>query len=181
VVQVGHARSAIGAAQVLTERRQPLDIPIGWEASVYKHFLVPTDGSDLSAKAITHGVSLASALGATLTVVTVTAPLHVLAESPLLSSAPEEFAAYAANRISEEARRSLAAARMAAKLGNVPCDTLQVEHEQPHLGIIETAKSRGCDLIVMASHGRRGVSAILLGSETLKVLTHSTIPVLIYR
>ena len=149
---------------------------------MYKHVLVPTDGSDLSAKAITHGVSLASALGARLTVVTVTAPLHVLAESPLLgSNAPEEFAAYAANRISEEARRSLAAARMAAKLGKVACDTLQVEHEEPHMGIIDTAKSHACDLIVMASHGRRGVSAILLGSETLKVLTHSTIPVLVYR
>jgi nucleotide-binding universal stress UspA family protein len=143
---------------------------------------VPTDGSDLSAKAIAHGVSLANVLGATLTVVTVTDPLHIFAQRPLLlSNAPEAFADYAANRISEEARQSLAAARMAAKLGNVACDTFQVEHEQPHTAIIDTAKSRGCDLIVMASHGRRGMSAILLGSEALKVLTHSTVPVLVCR
>jgi nucleotide-binding universal stress UspA family protein len=149
---------------------------------MFRHILVPTDGSELSANAITQAVTLASALGATLTVVTVTEPLHIFAERPLLpSNAPDEIAAYEANRISEKASRSLAAARTTAKLANVPCDTLQVEYEQPYLGIIDAAKSRRCDLIVMASHGRRGISAILLGSETLKVLTHSTIPVLVYR
>jgi nucleotide-binding universal stress UspA family protein len=63
----------------------------------------------------------------------------------------------------------------------VSCETLHVEHEHPYRAIIDTANQRGCDLIVMASHGRRGVSAIVLGSETVKVLTHSTIPVLVYR
>ena len=69
----------------------------------------------------------------------------------------------------------------AAVAAGVPCDTVAIENEHPYRSIIDIAKHRGCDLIVMASHGRRGVSAILLGSETVKVLTHSAIPVLVYR
>ena len=69
----------------------------------------------------------------------------------------------------------------AAKLAGVDCDVLHVEHEQIYQAIIDAASARKCDLIVMASHGRRGVSAVLLGSETVKVLTHSKIPVLVYR
>lgn len=69
----------------------------------------------------------------------------------------------------------------AARASGVACDTVQIEHEHPYRAIIDTARSKGCDLIVMASHGRRGVSAIVLGSETVKVLTHSKIPVLVDR
>ena len=68
-----------------------------------------------------------------------------------------------------------------AAASHVSCETLQVENAQPYQAIIETARERGCDLIVMASHGRRGVAAIVLGSETVKVLTHSTVPVLVVR
>lgn len=71
-----------------------------------------------------------------------------------------------------------AVARQAA---GVACETMQVEHEDPYRAIIDAAESKGCDLIVMASHGRRGISAIVLGSETVKVLTHCKIPVLVYR
>ncbi len=70
---------------------------------------------------------------------------------------------------------------VAKQTAGVACETIQVEHEYPYRAIIETADSKGCDLIVMASHGRHGLSAIILGSETVKVLTHCKIPVLVYR
>jgi nucleotide-binding universal stress UspA family protein len=84
-------------------------------------------------------------------------------------------------RMEAQASKILGAAVDAAKAAGVACDTVHVEHEHPNQAIIDTAVSRGCDLIEMASHGRRGVSAILIGSETLKVLTHSKIPVLVHR
>ena len=71
--------------------------------------------------------------------------------------------------------------KMAAEAAGVPCETIREIHDQPYRAIIDAAHALGCDLIVMASHGRRGISALLLGSETVKVLTHSTIPVLVYR
>jgi nucleotide-binding universal stress UspA family protein len=72
-------------------------------------------------------------------------------------------------------------AKKIAVAEGVPCDTVHIEHEHPYQAIIETAKNRGCDAIHMASHGRHGISAIVLGSETLKVLTHSAIPVIVCR
>ena len=81
----------------------------------------------------------------------------------------------------EQAARHLGEALAKAKAAGVPCETVQVDHDHPYQAIIETAASRGCDLIAMASHGRRGISALVLGSETTKVLTHSTTPVLVYR
>jgi nucleotide-binding universal stress UspA family protein len=80
-----------------------------------------------------------------------------------------------------QANKVLGAVSAAAKSAGVACDTLHVEHELIYQAIIEAAEARKCDLIVMASHGRRGVSAVVLGSETVKVLTHSKIPVLVYR
>ena len=77
--------------------------------------------------------------------------------------------------------RALQQVKTAADAAGVPCDTVREVHDQPYRAIIDVAHARNCDLIVMASHGRRGVSALLLGSETVKVLTHSTIPVLVYR
>ena len=67
----------------------------------------------------------------------------------------------------------------AAKAAGVPCETVQLEHDQPYKAIIMTAKEKGCDVIVMASHGRSGISAVLLGNVTNKVLTHTNIPVLV--
>ena len=80
-----------------------------------------------------------------------------------------------------EAEPRLAEAEQQAKQVGVPCEVVKVEHGEPYEAMIETAGARGCDLITMASHGRRGISALLLGSETMKVLTHSKLPVLIYR
>jgi nucleotide-binding universal stress UspA family protein len=84
-------------------------------------------------------------------------------------------------RMQENATKTLGAIASAARTAGVACETIQVENEHPYQAIIDTARSKGCDLIVMASHGRRGVSAIVLGSETVKVLTHSKIPVLVHR
>jgi nucleotide-binding universal stress UspA family protein len=79
------------------------------------------------------------------------------------------------------ANKCLNELKSTAVAASVPCKIIHIEHSQPYQAIIHAAKREGCDLIVMASHGRRGVSAIILGSETVKVLTHSTIPVLVYR
>jgi len=84
-------------------------------------------------------------------------------------------------RMEAQSAKILGAAANAAKAAGIECETVHIEHEHPYQAIIDTAISRGCDLIEMASHGRRDVSAILLGSETLKVLPHSKIPVLVHR
>ena len=145
---------------------------------MYEHILVPDDGSDLSAKAVEHGVALAKAINATVTGVTVTTPFHVFAVEPgMVTDTSEQYAMHVASRASKYLGRISAAAAAAG----VKCDVLHIEHDQPYLAIIDAAGRRGCDLIVMASHGRRGVAAVVLGSETLKVLTHSTIPVLVCR
>ena len=81
----------------------------------------------------------------------------------------------------EHAGKTLGAVAQAAQVAGVPCETVHVEHEHPYQAIIDIAASKGCDLIVMASHGRHGISAIVLGSETVKVLTHSKIPILVHR
>jgi nucleotide-binding universal stress UspA family protein len=138
---------------------------------MFKHILIPTDGSDLSKDAVQYGMSLAKAVSAKVTGITVYA-VH----PDMLTETPESCK----KRMTTDAMKYLEQVKDAAKAG-VVCDTIQVEHEHPFEAIIETAKAKGCDLIVMASHGRRGISAIVLGSETLKVLTHSTIPDLVYR
>ena len=84
-------------------------------------------------------------------------------------------------RMKEHAEKPLGAAARAAQAAGVACETVQLEHEHPYRAIIDAAESKGCDLIVMASHGRHGISAIVLGSETVKVLTHCKIPVLVHR
>ena len=141
---------------------------------MYKHILIPTDGSELSEAAIDHGIALAKALGARVTAVTVSAPFHVSAFEPGFVNAYREY-------IETQAEKFLRAAKDAAIASGVTCDVVQIEHEQPYQAIIDTAAKRECDAIVMASHGRRGVAAIVLGSETVKVLTHSTIPVVVFR
>jgi len=145
---------------------------------VYQHILIPTDGSELSKMAIQEGVALAKALAARVTVVTVTTPFHVLTGSPLMvSDTPGQYMKDTAAL----AEQYLNVAKNIAATAGVACDLVHIEHEHPYQAIIDTAQNKGCDAIQMASHGRRGFSAILLGSETLKVLTHSTIPVIVCR
>jgi nucleotide-binding universal stress UspA family protein len=144
---------------------------------MYKHILIPTDGSDLSKEAVSYGISLAKAVNADVTAITVTVPFHIYTlDTAMIEDTPESYK----KRMTAFAAKCLDEVKDAAKAG-VKCETVHVELEHPYQAIIDTAKARGCDLIVMASHGRRGIAAIVLGSETVKVLTHSTVPVLVYR
>lgn len=145
---------------------------------MFKHILIPTDGSDLSRKAVLYGVELAKSCGAKVTALTVTEPYRVVAVDAVLVPVDEEDYEEQSRRRSE---RALDQVKIAADAAGVKCETVREVHDQPYRAIIDVAHASGSDLIVMASHGRRGISALLLGSETTKVLTHSTIPVLVYR
>jgi len=146
---------------------------------MYKNILIATDGSELAHKAVDHGIGLAKSVGAKVTAVVVETPFNVF-DVPASRNAQisAEFASHAqANK--QHAARVLNDVAGAAKKAGLACDTVQIEHDQPYQAIIKTAKDKGCDAIVMASHGRSGVSAVLLGSVTNKVLTHTVIPVLV--
>ena len=145
---------------------------------MFKNILIPTDGSDLAVKGVEQGVLFAKEIGAKITAVTVTEPFHLLSVAPSqLEYTPIEYKKHA----EAHAEKVLGTVSAAARLAGADCDVIHVEHEQIYQAIIDAAEARRCDLIVMASHGRRGVSAVVLGSETVKVLTHSKIPVLVYR
>ncbi len=145
---------------------------------MHRHILIPTDGSALSQAAVEYGVALARSVGAKVTVLTVSTPFHTFAVEPVMvTDTPEQYA----KQVVAAAKKYLDAAKEVALGAGVNCETVHVEHDHPYLAIMETAAERSCDLIVMASHGRRGISAIVLGSETTKVLTHSNIPVLVVR
>ena len=149
---------------------------------MYKNILVPTDGSELSRMAIEHGVSLAKQLNANITFVTVRSPFHSLTGEPeMVVEMPEDYKQFVHSYLSEEYDKRLADARSVAETSEVDCTTVYIEQQHPYQGIIDTAAEHGCDLILMASHGRRGVSGVILGSETAKVLTHCEIPVLVCR
>jgi nucleotide-binding universal stress UspA family protein len=145
---------------------------------MHTHILIPTDGSDLPDEAIQYGTALAQAGHTRVTGITVTTLFHFLAVEPdMVADTLESYRL----RMSNVAAQRLAKVEGAAAAAGVSCEVVHVEHEHPYKAINDVANSKACDLIVMASHGRRGISAIVLGSETLKVLTHSTIPVLVYR
>ena len=144
---------------------------------MYTNILIATDGSELAGNAVQHGIALAMRIGAKVTVVTVSPPFHVFTTDTQMI---EDTAAQYQARMQQRAEKILGAVAHLAQAAGVVCETVHVEHEHPYQAIIDTAASRGCDLIVMASHGRRGISAIVLGSETVKVLTHSKIPVLVH-
>jgi nucleotide-binding universal stress UspA family protein len=144
---------------------------------MYKHILLPTDGSDLSKAAIKHGVALASTLGAKVTALVVSAPLKSLVvDLGAVTLAVEQYK----ELIAAQTAKYLDNVRKDVESAGVHCTTLCIEHDKPYEAIVDAAKDNGCDLVVMASHGLRGVSAIL-GSETLKVLAHSSVPILVYR
>ena len=144
---------------------------------MYANILIPTDGSELSGRAVQHGITLAKQIGAKITVLTVSTPFHSFTTDTLMiEDTPTTYKV----RMQEHAEKTLGAVARAAQAAGVSCEMAHVEHEHPYQAIIDTAKSKGCDLIVMASHGRRGIAALVLGSETVKVLTHSKIPVLVH-
>ena len=145
---------------------------------MYQHILVPTDGTPFSANALRKSVQLARTLKGRITALTVIEPFHVFAIDPeIVTATPAQYG----RRMAERAGRFLAVARDEAAAAGVPCTMLQVEDEHPWRAIVDTAVKEACDLIAMPSHGRRGLSAVILGSETVKVLTHSPVPVLVYR
>jgi len=144
---------------------------------MYKRILFPTDGSEISAKAMQTAIGMAKLAGAELFVLSVKEPFPYSAISEMQPVPPQEFF---------DAQERIAAARVkeattAATAAGVASKGHTVEALHPWEAMLDHAKAQGCDLIVMASHGRRGVSAMLLGSETQKVLTHSTVPVLVVR
>ncbi len=147
---------------------------------MYRHFLIAFDGSELSNKAVEQGIALAKTLSARLTVLYASPPLAL----PLYFS-PEESAAQPATMPSEEVAKEaadiLSTAKETVAQAGLSCDAIHVPGTPAWEAILGEAKRIGCDLIIMASHGRSGLSAVLLGSETQKVLTHSDIPVLVVR
>lgn len=145
---------------------------------MYRHIMIPTDGSSLSEGAVRHGVALARTLNARVSVITVTPTFQTAIGDPFMATGTSEQ--YRAE-CKVEAERYLGAARAIAQTAAVPCETIHAERDHPYEAIIDAANDKGCDLICMASHGRRGVAALVIGSETNKVLTHSKIPVLVCR
>ena len=127
---------------------------------MYQHILIPTDGSELAERGVAHGLALAKSVGANVSVIYVVEPL--LAVTGDFASVLDRAA-----KVAEEA--------------GVSCETIQVENVQPHQAIIAAAADNGCDLIVMSWHGRSGLSTLLIGSVTNKVLTYAKVPVLVCR
>ena len=144
---------------------------------MYRSILVPTDGSDISTQAVKAAASLAKLSGAQLHVLSVKEPFPYSAISEMQPVPPQEFF----DAQERMARSRVEAAADAVRADGLSIDGATVEALHPWEAILDHAKNRQCDLIVMASHGRRGISALLLGSETQKVLTHSPIPVLVIK
>jgi nucleotide-binding universal stress UspA family protein len=144
---------------------------------MYKRILFPTDGSEITAKALQSAIELARLTGAELCTLAVKEPFPYSAISEMQPVPPQEF---------YDAQERVAVARVkevvdAAAAAGVVCHSHTVEALHPWEAILDHGKTQGCDLVVMASHGRRGMTALLLGSETQKVLTHGTLPVLVVR
>lgn len=147
---------------------------------MFKHLLVPTDGSDFSSLTVERAVAFASETGARITFFYAKPdyPIAFYGEGALIDpTTPERFAEMAEQRSKE----ILSKCQELATAAKVDSGSTDATSEVPYEAIIEAAEKQGCDLIFMASHGRRGLSALLLGSETQKVLTHTKIPVLVFR
>jgi nucleotide-binding universal stress UspA family protein len=148
------------------------------KTAMFKHILLPTDGSELSERAIHSGIAMAKALGASITGMTATKPYHVVTLDPMIVTDTRETYGAHADAIAAD---RLSVIEKAAKSAGVPCRLVHRIGEHPYEEIIKAAMETGCDAILMASHGRRGVSALVIGSETTKVLTHTKLPVVVYR
>lgn len=146
---------------------------------MFTNILIPTDGSDSSQHAVRTGIGLAKTHHARVT------GIHVIPDYHLLIAYEGAFDPVTEERIEQEAKsraeKYLEFVRSAAAEASVPCDTICETSDHPYDAILKAAEARKCDLIVMTSHGRKGLAAVLLGSETRKVLTHAKIPVLVVR
>lgn len=145
---------------------------------MFKHILLPTDGSKLSERSVKEGIRMAKQLKASITAIHVSPKMHPYSyQMEMLGNASGNFDQAAADR----AEDVLCFVKKAAAGSNVKCDAVHVVSDHPYKEIVKAATKNACDLILMASHGRRGLEGVLLGSETQKVLTHSKVPVLVYR
>jgi nucleotide-binding universal stress UspA family protein len=149
--------------------------------AMFKHIMLPTDGSELSMKALKEGIALAKSIGASVTAIHVISHFHILIEQGLgskelktIEKEHEEVSKKIAQKVLEQIGET-------AKKEGVRFESEVVVADEPYQEIIDNATKRKCDLIVMASHGRKGLQSLLLGSVTAKVLTHSKIPVLVVR
>ncbi len=144
---------------------------------MFKHLLVPTDGSQVSEAAIDKAIQLARSLGASVTGITVSPEFHVF------TFRPTEIEDTRTDRwdMKAHAAEYLRVIENAARAAGVPCDTVMAISDQPYEAIVSTALAVGCDLIVMGSHGRGGLKGVLLGSQTQRVLAHAPVPVLVVR
>jgi nucleotide-binding universal stress UspA family protein len=145
---------------------------------MFRHILLPTDGSPLSDAAMRKGIEFAKTINARVT------GFCAVLELPYVGCEAEigpEFIQQTKTAVQAEVNKNLLAIETAAREADVPCEILKINCVQIYEAIIEAAEQNECDLIIMASHGRRGVQGLLLGSETQKVLTHSKVPVLVYR
>jgi nucleotide-binding universal stress UspA family protein len=148
---------------------------------MFKHILLPTDGSKLSDRAVQRGIEFAKAIKARITTVHAVPEFRMIVEEGFMSPMSAELKKRFENESQQHAKKMLAKVEKVAKTAGVKCEAVAVVSDFPYQKIIETAKKKKCDLIIMASHGRKGLSSLLLGSETAKVLTHSKIPVLVVR
>jgi nucleotide-binding universal stress UspA family protein len=145
---------------------------------MYKHILIATDGSEIAGKAMTHGIDLAKALGAKLSAVTVTEPYEaVVVVETMVLTLPADYK----KQCVESAAKILSVVTSAAEAAGIECDALHQDNRWPYEGVIEAAEKVGADLIVIGSHGRRGIEGLLIGSQTTKLLTYSKIPALVVR
>jgi nucleotide-binding universal stress UspA family protein len=145
---------------------------------MFKHILLPTDGSELSATAIREGIRFAKSIGAKVTGLCVIPMQHLFFYQTRLDKRSLKEVDHQFRKLAEA---YLSAVEKEALDAGVTCNVICLRHDDPYDAIIRLAEKKGCDLILMASHGRSGVKALLLGSETQKLLTHSKIPVLVYR
>ena len=148
---------------------------------MFKHILLPTDGSKLADRAVIHGINLAKALGAKVTLLSVVPEFRMIADEsfamPMSMQVKQRYEKEATIR----AEKKLATISARVAKAGLQSTSVVVSSDLPYQQIIEVARKRKCDVVVMASHGRRGLTGLLLGSETVKVLTHSKIPVLVVR
>ena len=145
---------------------------------MFKNILIATDGSQLSERAALNAVRLAKSISARLTAITVSTPFHVFTTDAVMVTDTEDVYK---KECDARAAKYLGVIKNAAESAGLTFEGIHVFRDHPYAAIIDTADKEGCDAICMASHGRRGIAALVLGSETMKVLTHSKIPVVVWR
>jgi nucleotide-binding universal stress UspA family protein len=148
---------------------------------MYKHIMLPVDGAELSLKAVNECFAFAKSIGAKVTVLHVVPRVSLSVPVGFVSDVVHQLEKQREEEYMKSGQKMLADLEASARSKSIECDNLVVAGDNPYEQIISNAEKSGCDLIMMASHGRRGLNAVLLGSETVKVLTHTKIPVLVVR